>query len=144
MQRTKAWNSTLHNISKKRQAMGVKGLKRTPLRKINPETDKKWRETRRDVLRIYGCKCFLCGRTDLPICIHHWNQTRTQAPARKYDLTNLVPLCSKCHNHQGYDEKFKALKVAIERKMKGGRDVKKTPTTLLGHLLGNGCIFNKK
>lgn len=117
------WNSTLRPISKKRQAEIEAGTYkkpiRKPIRKVNPETAKKWAQARKECIGIYGNKCFLCGRTDLPIHIHHHQETRQQNPGRKYDLTNLVPLCSKCHNHSQADARFYELRDLIKAKMDG-------------------------
>lgn len=115
----KSWNSTLSPISKKRLAQGVRfnTLKRTPLRPISKKTSVIWNNTRNAVLNKYGRKCFLCGRSDLPIHIHHFDECRSQNPSRKYDIDNLVPLCAKCHQHTGCDKQFYVLREKIRRKL---------------------------
>lgn len=117
MKRNLCYNSTLHNVSKKKLEQGGFGLKRTALRKVSKKSDVLWNKARRICLATYGHQCFLCGATDCQICVHHWEETRTQNPARKYDQANLVPLCKKCHNHQGNDKKFYKLKSLIFNKM---------------------------
>lgn len=121
----------LNKISKKRLASGVKlgfnstfaskkyEMKKSPLKKVSDKQAKLWKEAREECLRIWGHKCFLCGNDKGEIHIHHWQATRSQNPARKYDQTNLVPLCKKCHNHNGVDARFYELKEKIERKMNG-------------------------
>lgn len=91
-------------------------LKKSPLNKVSKKSASLWAKARKICLDNYGHQCFLCGATDCEIHIHHWQETRTQNPARKYDQTNLIPLCSSCHNHQGADEKFYELRNLIQKK----------------------------
>lgn len=119
----------LRKISEKRKAKGehlcwnstIKAkaytLKKSPIKKISNKARKLWEETRKEVFQIYGKKCILCGSEEC-IEVHHFDQTRSQNPARKYDTTNLVPLCKKCHNHNGVDERFYALREIIIAKLK--------------------------
>lgn len=121
MKRIKLFGSTLHNISKKRQAEiasgALKQKKRAPLAKVSKKTASAWNKARNECFKKYGHKCFLCGATDCEIHIHHWEETRQQNPARKYDITNLVPLCANCHNHNGCDARFYELQKQINKKM---------------------------
>ena len=121
MKRIKLFNNTLHNISKKRQAEiasgALKQKKRAPLAKVSKKSASAWNKARRECFKKYGHKCFLCGATDCEIHIHHFEQTRQQCPARKYDITNLVPLCANCHNHNGCDARFYELQKQINKKM---------------------------
>ena len=121
MKRIKLFGSTLHNISKKRQAEiasgALKQKKRAPLAKVSKKTASAWNKARNECFKKYGHKCFLCGATDCEIHVHHFEETRTQNPARKYDITNLVPLCANCHNHHGADKRFYELKCLIYNKL---------------------------
>ena len=119
--RKKLWNCSLHNVSKKRLAEIMSGQwKPKPAKPIRPVSKKSaslWTQARKECLNRYGRKCFLCGRSDLPLHIHHWEYTRQQRPDLKYDQSNLVPLCAKCHNHCGNDHKFYDLKARIHNKI---------------------------
>lgn len=103
------WNSTL-----KAKAYS---LKRTPLKKVSKKTLNLWNQARKECFENYGKRCFLCGADNCELHIHHWDETRSQNPARKYDLTNLVPLCKHCHSHHGVDARFYELKKQIGKKM---------------------------
>lgn len=119
MQRVKSFNSSLHNVSKKRLAQMQDGTFKTPARaqiaKTSAKSATEWRKARQECIRIWGDKCALCGRSDLPIHVHHWLYSRAQRPDLKYDQTNLIPLCSKCHNHSGADKRFYELKEHIKK-----------------------------
>lgn len=103
-----AWNSTI-----KAKAYT---LKKSPLRKVSKKSASLWSKARKECLERYGNRCFLCGAENCEIHIHHWQETRSQNPARKYDITNCVPLCSKCHNHNGVDARFYELREMIAKK----------------------------
>lgn len=119
----------LRKISEKRKAKGEKlcwnstikaksyTLKKSPIKKVSDKAKKLWEETRKQVFQIYGKKCILCGSEE-HIEVHHFDQTRSQNPARKYDTNNLVPLCNKCHNHNGVDNRFYVLRDRIIAKLK--------------------------
>lgn len=110
--RIKSFNSSLHNVSKKRLAEMQAGTftqkPRTQLRKASKKKAASWASARRECLERYGHKCFLCGRTDLPLHAHHII-LRSLAPRLIYDQDNLACLCSRCHNHTMYDDKYVAL-----------------------------------
>lgn len=109
MQRVKSFNSSLHNVSKKRLAQMQDGTFKTPARaqiaKTSAKSATEWRKARQECIRIWGNKCALCGRSDLPIHVHHII-LRTLEPKLKYEQDNLCCLCSKCHKHSGYDEDY--------------------------------------
>ena len=115
----KLWNSNLNTESKKHREMRLKGLLPKKVYKI-AKTSKKsaglWAKARRECLATYGHRCFICGRSDLPIHIHHWKFTRTQRPDLKYDQDNLIPLCELCHNHSGPNKRFYELQTLIKNK----------------------------
>lgn len=87
-----------------------------PIRAASKKSASLWTQARKECLNRYDHKCFLCGRSDLPLHVHHWQYTRQQRPDLKYDQDNLVPLCSVHHNHNGADEKFYELKSRIHNK----------------------------
>lgn len=118
----------IKKISDKRKALGERlgwnstikakfyTLKKSPIRKVSKKSAKLWEKTREEVFKIYGHKCILCGSEE-NIEVHHFQVTRTQDPSRKYDTTNLVPLCSRCHSHNGADEKFYILREKINERL---------------------------
>lgn len=105
-----AWNSTI-----KAKAYT---LKKSPLRKVSKKSASLWSKARKECLERYGNRCCLCGAENCEIHIHHWNYTRSQAPALKYDVSNLVPLCKHCHNHNGADARFYEIRKEILMKHK--------------------------
>ena len=120
MKRVKQFGSSLHNISKKRLAEMASGTwkpkQRKPLAKMSKKAISEWNKARNECFAIYGRKCFLCGQQYGELHCHHWQETRTQNPARKYDQSNLIPLCAKCHNHNGADTRFYELQKRIYKK----------------------------
>ena len=121
MKRIKLFGSSLHNISKKRQAEMASGQwkpkPRKALAQMSKKTASEWNKARNACFAIYGRRCFLCGQQYGELHIHHYMFTRTQEPALKYDQSNLIPLCAKCHNHNGADKRFYELKEQILKKM---------------------------
>lgn len=111
---TLCWNST---IKAKKYT-----LKKSPIRKVSKKSANLWAEARKKCFERYGKKCFLCGATGELHC-HHWQEARSQNPARKYDIDNLCVLCSRCHNHHGVDKRFYELKNDIEKKLKNCIDI---------------------
>jgi len=110
--RLKSFNSSLHNVSKKRlaeiQAGTYKPKTQKPIRKVSKKKAISWASARRECLHRYGNRCFLCGRTDLPLHAHHII-LRSLEPKLLYDQDNLACLCQICHNHSMYDDKYVAL-----------------------------------
>ena len=84
------------------------------IRKASKKASSLWAKARRECLKTYSC-CFLCGATGT-MHIHHWQYTRQQRPDLKYDQSNLVALCPRCHNHQGADARFYELKKLIQQR----------------------------
>lgn len=114
----KLWNSTLNTESKKHREMRLAGLlpkKTYKIAKVSKKSASLWAKARKECLIAYGNKCFLCGATG-ELHVHHWMYTRTQRPDLKYDQSNLVPLCPRCHNHTGADQRFYELKNMIQNK----------------------------
>lgn len=122
MLRTKQFGSSLHNISKKRQAEMASGAwkpkPRKPLRQASKKASSLWAKARRECLERYGHRCYLCNSTE-SLCVHHFMETRQRHPEMKYDQDNLCVLCAKCHNHTGADKRFYELQKQILTKMKG-------------------------
>ena len=114
----KLWNSTLNTESKKHREMRLAGLlpkKTYKIAKASKKPASQWAKARRECLKLYDNKCFLCGATGELHC-HHWRYTRTQRPDLKYDQDNLCILCSRCHNHTGADKRFYELQTLIKNK----------------------------
>jgi 5-methylcytosine-specific restriction endonuclease McrA len=79
---------------------------------------REWRKASGICRERFGGACMLCGYfgDGRAYCAHHWQETRAENPARKYDQDNLVWLCDRCHNHSGNDARFYELKRQIESK----------------------------
>lgn len=122
LERKKQFNSSLHNVSKKRlaeiQSGTYKPKKAYKIAKVSKKSASQWTKARRECLKLYDNKCFLCGATGELHC-HHWRYTRTQRPDLKYDQDNLCILCSLCHNHTGADKRFYELQTLIKTKKRG-------------------------
>jgi predicted restriction endonuclease len=124
MLRTKQFGSSLHNISKKRQAELASGAwkpkPRKPLRQMSKKTRLRVKNYRQATFEQWGYKCFLCGRVDETgktlDCHHIFGRTNGD--------TDIVPLCNrhtgcKAHNHNAHDARFYELQKQILTKMKG-------------------------
>ena len=114
----RSFNSTLRTESVKHREKRLAGLLPKKTYKLATQSKKSaslWAKARRECLKLYGEKCFLCGATGELHC-HHWQYTRTQRPDLKYNQENLCILCSKCHNHSGSDKRFYELKTLIQNK----------------------------
>lgn len=122
MQRIKTYNSSLHNISKKRLAAIESGeYKQTPrtrLNAISTKQRKKISEYRHIAFLHRGRKCFLCGRAEpyTKLDVHHKDCNRNNNTP-----DNLFPLCNryygcKAHNHMGA-EGLGELNAKIEKAM---------------------------
>ena len=115
----RSFNSTLRTESAKHREMRLKGLLPKKTYKLAAQSKKSaslWAKARRECLKRYENKCFLCGATGELHC-HHWMWTRTQRPDLKYDQNNLCILCSRCHNHSGADKRFYELQTLIKNKI---------------------------
>lgn len=103
----RSYNSTLRTESAKHREMRLAGLlpkKTYTLSKTSKKSASLWGKARKECLDRYNHKCFLCGATGV-LHIHHII-LRSLAPKLKYEQDNLCCLCSKCHNHTGYDKKY--------------------------------------
>ena len=56
-----------------------------------------WQEIRRKALERAGYKCEICGRSDLPLHVHH---IVPRSAGGSHDLSNLMVLCPLCHSAQ--------------------------------------------
>jgi hypothetical protein len=79
---------------------------------ISAKSKNLWEKAKQECFKKFGKRCFLCHCTE-NIEVHHWQETRSRNPSRKYDPNNLVPLCHHCHNHKGNDTNFEKLKERI-------------------------------
>ena len=118
----KSWNSTLRPISKKRlakiEAGEIQPKKQKPIKKVSDKQRKEWEKCRKATIAFYGGKSVLSGKP--ASIVHHWEETRTQNPSRKYDLSNLVLLTEAEHNHSGADIRFYQIKGQIEALLEKG------------------------
>ena len=112
----KSWNSSLRPISKKRmekiEAGEIKPKKQKPIKKVSDKQKKEWEKCRKATIAFYEGKSVISGKP--ANIVHHWEETRSQNPSRKYDLSNLVLLTEKEHNHIGADLRFYQIKGQIE------------------------------
>lgn len=103
----KLFNSTLNTESKKHREMRLAGLlpkKLYKLAKSSKKATSEWNKARKECLERYGHKCVLCG-SENDLQVHHII-LRTLEQKLKYEQNNLCVLCSKCHNHSGYDKNY--------------------------------------
>ena len=118
--RIRAFNSILHNVSKKRLPEGKPyGIKRTPLKPMSKSQKEKIKNYCDIAFGDKGRKCFLCNRTESQtrLVVHHFDKNRNN---NKPD--NLFPLCDRnfgchAHNHMG-NEGLAELNAKIEAKLK--------------------------
>lgn len=116
IERKKCFNSSLHNISKKRLAEIRAGTytpkRQKPIRTISKTmrtriTD--WRKTAKDICTIDGqLWCPLCGKmiVDGKYDAHHYMQRRGQAHSIDNDkyVVALHPYCHRNINHNNLDD----------------------------------------
>lgn len=118
----KSWNSTLRPISAKRKAKiesgEFKAKKQKPIKHISDKQKKSWEKCRTATIKFYGGKSVLSGKP--ATVVHHWEETRSHNPSRKYDLSNLVLLTEAEHKHSGADNRFYEIKESIEERLKNG------------------------
>jgi len=110
------WNSTFK--------IKPYNMKRIKLRETSPKAAELWNKCRQRVFKLWGKKCFLCGRgpSQTILDCHHISGRTGDAAASKYDERVIVPLCSWCtgcraHDHAGKDDKFYVLKERIVKEM---------------------------
>lgn len=117
----RSWNG-LRPISKKRMAQIESGewkpKKRKRIKPVSDKARKEWAKCRRETIKFYEGKSVLSGKP--ATIVHHWEETRSQNPSRKYDLSNLVLLTESEHRHTGADERFYQIKEQIEYRLKKG------------------------
>lgn len=122
MEERKSWNSTLRPVSKKRQAQIASGefkpKKRKPIKYASKKAREMWEDCRQTTIKFYGGKSVLSGKP--ANIVHHWQETRSQNPTRRYDLSNLVLLTESEHRHSGADQRFYEIKEEIENRVKTG------------------------
>lgn len=128
IERKKQYNSTLHNVSKKRLAEMQNGTytpkRQKPIRKISNTMSKRirdWRKTARDVCTFNGqLYCALCGLaiTDGIWDAHHYKKRRGQAHSQENDKY-VVALHRTCHNNiDHYSEDYDLAREKIEETLK--------------------------
>lgn len=121
MERKKQFNSTLHNVSKKRAAEIASGeykpKARKPIRNTSVKMAKRIKNYRLETFARWGKRCFICGR---------------EAPTNELDVhhpflrgngdTCTIPLCKKgcgcgAHNHSGNDARLLEINKVIYNKL---------------------------
>lgn len=122
IERVKSFNSSLHNVSKKRLEQMRSGLlpkKRSTLKPISKKTKKRVQDYRAACFSRWGYSCFICGRVDETgktlDCHHIFGRINGDDPE------NIVPLCNrfsgcKAHNHNAHDQRFYELQKQILNK----------------------------
>ena len=130
MLRTKQFGSSLHNISKKRQAEMASGAwkptPRKPLRQMSKKMKSRttnWRKTAKEICTVDGILyCPLCCKpiTDNYVA-HHYKERRGQA----HNIDNdkyVVALHPWCHNNiDHYSDDFYIARTKIETILKKWR-----------------------
>lgn len=133
IERKKSFNSSLHNVSKKRLAEMRNGTykpkKPKPIRKVSSKMAKRVKDYREVAFRTWGERCFICGRpaprTELDV--HH--------PFLRGNGDNVViPLCKKgcgcgAHNHTGNDKRLLEINKVIYNKL---------------YMMGQAYVFNNE
>lgn len=127
IERAKSFNSSLHNVSKKRLEQMRSGLlpkKKSTLRRMSKSMKqrvKDWRKTARDACTVNGqLYCALCGYpiNDEQWDAHHYKQRRGQAHSVANDKY-VAALHRHCHtgiNH--YSSEFDEAREIIENVLK--------------------------
>lgn len=129
MIRIKAFNSSLHNVSKKRLAQIQNGLykpkKPKSINKISAKAKIRIENYRERCFEKWGTVCFLCGKIYqrnkqgkvVGLDAHHIDGRQNgDNPERIVPICNRFFGCGK-HNHCGKDKRFYELKQEIERKL---------------------------
>ena len=118
----KSWNSTLRPVSKKRQKQIASGeykpKKRKRIKQVSDKASKEWDKCRKATIAFYGGKSVLSGKP--ANIVHHWEETRSQNPSRRWDLSNLVLLTEAEHRHTGADKRFYQIKEQVEYRIEKG------------------------
>lgn len=120
LERRKSFNSSLHNISKKRLAEIESGIytpkRQKPIKAISNKARKRIKDYRAACFERWGHSCFLCGRIDETgktlDCHHIFGRVNGD------DVENIVPLCNRysgcrAHNHNAHDKRFYELQKQI-------------------------------
>lgn len=122
LERKKTFNSSLHNVSKKRleeMRSGTYRPKKSILSPISKKTKKRIQDYRKACFERWGHRCFLCGRIDgtgkTLDCHHVFGRVNGD------DVENIVPLCNRfsgcrAHNHNAHDKRFYELQTLIKNK----------------------------
>ena len=114
LERKKQFNSSLHNVSKKRlaeiQSGTYKPKKTYKIARISKKAKKRIQDYRKAAFERWGYRCFLCHRID-----------ETGKTLNGDDPENMVPLCNRysgcrAHNHNGHDARFYELQTLIQNK----------------------------
>lgn len=81
-----------------------KNMHRTDYKRYNRDKksdqfyhSKKWKQLSKSVLAKANYKCAICGK--LAVEVHHIKEISTDWDKR-FDVSNLMPLCTSCHNKQ--------------------------------------------
>ena len=123
LERRKSFNSSLHNISKKRLAEMESGIytpkRQKPIKSISNNARKRIKDYRAACFERWGHSCFLCGRIDETgktlDCHHIFGRVNGD------DVEYIVPLCNRysgcrAHNHNAHDKRFYELQTLILNK----------------------------
>lgn len=79
-----------------------------PIRKVNPDTKKKWDKARQEAFDLWkGLDALTLKPITGAFVVHHWQKTRSQSPKNKFNIYNLCPMLPEIHNlHSSADELF--------------------------------------
>lgn len=129
LERRKSFNSSLHNISKKRlaeiQARTYKPKRSTlkPMSKKMKSRVSNWRKTAKEICTMNGILyCALCGKPIVENYVaHHYKERRGQAHSTENDKY-VVALHEQCHNNiNHYSDDFYVARDKIEQNLEKWR-----------------------
>ena len=125
LERKKQFNSSLHNVSKKRLEQMRSGLlpkKRFALKPMSKTMQSRvsaWRKTAKDICTVDGVLyCALCGRAISGNYVaHHYKERRGQAHSTGNDKY-VAALHEQCHNNiNHYSDDFYVARDKIEQNL---------------------------
>ena len=126
LERRKSFNSSLHNVSKKRLEQMRSGLlpkKRSALKPMSKKMKLRvsdWRKTAKEICTVNGILyCALCGKPIVENYVaHHYKERRGQAHSTENDKY-VAALHEQCHNNiNHYSDDFYVARDKIEQNLK--------------------------
>lgn len=129
LERRKSFNSSLHNVSKKRLEQMRSGLlpkKRPALKPMSKKMKSRvsdWRKTAKEICTVNGILyCALCSKPIVGNYVaHHYKERRGQAHSTENDKY-VAALHEQCHNNiNHYSDDFYVARDKIEQNLEKWR-----------------------